>query len=95
MYKAQAFVETEKASRYLKALCNHFDRKVTAQYDDNQGTVQFGFGDCQMQATNGTLVISIQADTDENFGRVKHVVGDHLVRFSGEDVPGVDWVDKA
>lgn len=35
---ATAHVETGKASRYLKALCNHFDRKVTASYDDaNEG----------------------------------------------------------
>jgi iron complex transport system substrate-binding protein len=34
---ATAQVATPKASRYLKALCNHFDRKAEARYDDNRG----------------------------------------------------------
>ncbi|MCA9884626.1 MAG: DUF2218 domain-containing protein [Anaerolineae bacterium] len=95
MHKAHAIVETEKASRYMKALCNHFDRKVTATYDDDQGTVQFGFGDCQMQASSDSLVIDIQADGDENFNRIKHVIGDHLIRFSGEDITAIEWVDES
>jgi len=95
MLKAHATVETEKASRYLKALCNHFDRKVTAEYNDTQGTVAFGFGDCQMEATDNTLQISIQAETDENFGRVKYVISDHLIRFAPNEDLSVDWVEEA
>jgi len=95
MLKAQASVETEKASRYLKALCNHFDRKVKAEYNDTQGTVAFGFADCQMEAIDSTLKISIQAETEENFGRVKYVVSDHLIRFAPNESLIVDWVDSA
>lgn len=93
MLKAQAEVTTDKSSRYLKALCNHFNRKVTAEYDDNHGTVQFGFGYCELDATEGKLAIFIQAEDDENFGRVKYVVADHLERFSGEDALQVEWHD--
>ncbi|MEM9954482.1 MAG: DUF2218 domain-containing protein [Chloroflexota bacterium] len=91
MLKAQTSVETAKASRYLKALCNHFDRKVTATYDDNHGTVNFGFGDCEMTATENTLSISVESDNEENFGRVKYVVSDHLERFSGDEALKVTW----
>lgn len=91
MYKAQTTIETAKASRYLKALCNHFNRKVTAEYDDNQGTVNFGFADCQMTATDDRLSISVEADSDENFGRAKYVVSDHLERFSGDEALKVIW----
>ncbi len=28
-----------RAERYLKALCNHFNRKVTASYKGNRGMV--------------------------------------------------------
>ncbi|MEQ8676102.1 MAG: DUF2218 domain-containing protein [Aggregatilineales bacterium] len=92
MYKAQAIVETAKASRYLKALCNHFDRKVTAEYDDNHGNVDFGFGNCQMVATENTLSISIQADDEEQFAQVKFVIADHLERFSGDEALKSEWV---
>ena len=95
MLKAQASVETEKAARYLKALCNHFDRKVKAEYSDTQGTIAFGFADCQMEAMDSTLKISIQAETNENFGRVKYVVSDHLIRFAPNETLSIDWVEEA
>jgi hypothetical protein len=95
MFKAQATVETEKAARYLKALCNHFDRKVKAEYNDTQGTIACGFADCQMEAIDSKLQISIQAETDENFGRVKYVVSDHLIRFAPNEDLSVDWVEEA
>lgn len=95
MLSAQAKVETEKAERYLKALCNHFNRKVTAEYTDNHGTVQFGFGYCEMDADTQSLIIRIQADNDENFARVKYVVSDHLERFSGDEGLKVNWVESA
>jgi len=94
MLNAQATVQTPKASRYLKALCNHFNRKVTAEYDDNHGTVQFGFGTCEMDADDQQLVIRVQAEDDENFARVKYVVSDHLERFSGDEGLRVQWEEK-
>lgn len=86
-------VETTKASRYLKALCNHFNRKVTAEYNDNHGTVQFGFGYCEMDADDNTLSIRIQADNDESFSRVKDVIASHLERFANNEFH-LEWVDQ-
>ena len=53
MHQTRATVPTGKASRYLKALCNHFDRKVSATYDDALGKVEFGFAYCEMRASEG------------------------------------------
>lgn len=94
MLTAEATVYTSKASRYLKALCNHFDRKVDATYDDNHGKVQFGFAYCELDANDETLEIRIKAQSEDNFARVKHVVGDHLERFSGKDALQVHWVES-
>lgn len=94
MMKAHAAVETPKAARYLKALCNHFDRKATAEYTDTRGTVQFGFGRCELNALDHTLLIDVQADDAENFARIKHVVADHLVRFSTDEALNVQWTDS-
>ncbi|RMG77022.1 MAG: DUF2218 domain-containing protein [Chloroflexi bacterium] len=91
--KSQAIVETPKATRYLKALCNHFSRKVTTQVVDGVGHVQFGFANCQMFATDCTLTIHITAQTEDNFERVKFVISDHLERFSGDTHLQVSWVD--
>ena len=94
MLSTQATVETAKASRYLKALCNHFNKKVTAEYTDNQGTVQFGFAYCEMQARDNTLVIDLQASTDDEFNRAKFVVSDHLMRFAADENLEVVWIDQ-
>jgi hypothetical protein len=94
MLSAKATIETAKASRYLKALCNHFNRKVEAEYDDERGTVQFGFAYCEMHALGDTLVIDIQAETDSEFDRVKYVISDHLERFGASEGLAVVWVNE-
>ena len=41
-----AAIETDKAERLLKALCNHFARKRTVGYEGNKGFFDFGDGKC-------------------------------------------------
>ena len=90
---ATAQVKTPKAARYLKALCNHFDRKAEARYDDNNGHIQFSFGECSLHAVEDALLLQVIAESDTRFDRVKHVVADHLVRFGVMEELVVDWVD--
>lgn len=90
---AYACVETAKALRYLKALCNHFDRKVTASYDDVNGCIQFPFGDCELHAAADALLITVSAESETMLARTKDVVADHLVRFGEKEELAVNWVD--
>ena len=90
---AAAQVDTAKAPRYLKALCNHFDRKATARYDDNSGHVQFPFGECTLRADENALLIQVVAESETKFARVKHVVADHLARFGVNEELVVNWID--
>lgn len=91
-HAATARVETAKASRYLKALCNHFNRKVSAAYTDDHGQVRFPFGECTMQVAGGYLELRVSAESEEMLARTRHVVGDHLVRFGSKEELVVDWV---
>lgn len=91
--KAVTTVHTPKAARYLKALCNHFNRKVQATYTETHGTVAFGFGHCEMDADEQTLTIRIEAATDEDFARVQYVVADHLERFAAGESLQLAWVE--
>lgn len=93
-FTAQANVQTDKASRYLQALCGHFDRKVSTAWTAHEGNVNFGFGHCQMTADNESLAIYVQTETEEEFARVKHVVSDHLERFAVKDGLKADWIDE-
>lgn len=88
---AQARVATPKASRYLKALCNHFDRKVEAHYDDESGHIHFPFGDCELRAEAEELLISVSAADETMLARLKDVVADHLVRFGNKEELVVNW----
>lgn len=95
MLKAQATVETHKASRFLKALCNHFNRKVTAEYSDAHGIVQFGWADCQMDALENQLVINVQANDGENIDRAKAVIVSHLLKFAPNESLDVVWIEQS
>lgn len=90
---AMARVETKKPSRYLKALCNHFNRKVTATYSDDHGYVVFPFGECRMQVAGDYLELHVSANSDARLTRTKHVVADHLVRFGNKEELEVHWVE--
>jgi len=89
---ATARVETPRASRYLRALCNHFDRKVQAEYDDNEGYIHFPFGECELRAEADALLITVSADSEVRMARTRHVVADHLLRFAQKETLQVDWV---
>ncbi|MBC7810227.1 MAG: DUF2218 domain-containing protein, partial [Burkholderiales bacterium] len=58
------------------------------------GTVEFGFGNCEMQAQRDSLFIRVHADDVEAFERVKYVVGDHLERFAKKESIQVTWLDQ-
>ncbi|MFK7802463.1 MAG: DUF2218 domain-containing protein [Anaerolineae bacterium] len=89
---ARAEVNTIKASRYMKALCNHFDRKAKANYDDAKGKIEFSFGFCNLEAAADRLFITVSAQDGEQLERTKQVIGSHLVRFGEKDELHVDWL---
>jgi hypothetical protein len=91
--KATAHVPTGRASHYIKVLCRHFEHKVPAEFNDERGDVNFPFGKCQLLAQPEALVLQVDAEDEENFERVKAVVGSHLEKFAyrGETIT-VDWV---
>ena len=58
-----AIIETDKAERLMKALCNHFARKITARYEGDKGYIEFGDGKCEITATSSTLKFLAESDT--------------------------------
>ncbi|MEM7125946.1 MAG: DUF2218 domain-containing protein [Chloroflexota bacterium] len=96
---AAAQVKTAKASRYLKALCNHFARGATADYeiDKNEvgyGSVIFEFGECTMGANAEILTLRVSAISQMRFERVKGVIDSHLERFANKEELQIDWIDS-
>ncbi len=91
---AEARVATGNASHYIKVLCNHFGRKVAAEFTATQGSVQFPFGVCQLSGDPEELVLRVQADNDQQLAQLKGVVGEHLEKFARRgEVITVVWQD--
>jgi uncharacterized protein len=90
-----ATIETDKAERLLKALCNHFARKRTAHYEGNKGSIDFGDGKCELTATSNALTFQAEADTTEGLEHVKRAVDNHLGRFTPDEELQVNWEDPA
>jgi hypothetical protein len=86
-----AVVNTDKAERLMKALCNHFSNKTSAHYEGDKGYVEFRDGKCELTATASTLTLQVEAQNAESHARLAQVVGDHLQRFTpGEDL-AIRW----
>ena len=90
-----ATIETDKAERLMKALCNHFARKITARYEGDKGYIEFGDGKCELTATSSTLKFQAEADTADGLEHVKRAVGNHLQRFTIEEDIQITWKDPS
>ena len=89
-----ATVKTEKAERYMKALCNHFSRKVSASYEGNIGSVDFGSGSCMLEAKDDALILKVESDTVQNLTQLEQVMSSHLIRFTQNEILEVKWIDE-
>jgi len=90
-----AVIETDKAERLMKALCNHFAQKTTAWYEGDKGDIEFGDGKCEITATSSMLKFQAEADTADGLDHVKQAVDKHLLRFTPEDNFQLNWRDPS
>jgi hypothetical protein len=92
---AEAHVRSDRASRYLVQLCKHFSHKVSAEYDDARGKVEFQPGSCVMHAAGNRLTLRCEASNDADLRTVMDVVASHLARFAWQEELAVVWRDEA
>lgn len=92
MPRATSTFETERASRYLQAMCRHFAHKVSVSYDAAKGKAEMPYGLLNMRAAGNTLHFEIEADDDHLLDRMKYVVEAHIVRFAfREKLKKLNW----
>ena len=90
-----ATIQTDKAERLMKALCNHFARKIPAKYEGDKGYIEFGDGKCEITATSSTLKFQAEAESTDGLDHVKRAVVKHLSRFSPEENFQFNWKDHS
>lgn len=86
-----ATFKSERANRYMAALCHHFGRKVDAGCDTANGWVQFPFGRCEMSLENDELTFHAHAEDPDRLDQVVQIVSNHLDRFAFRETPELRW----
>ena len=75
----------------MKALVNHFSRKVDASYDGNNGSISFGFGRCDIEAQSDALIFVAESDDQPSLSRLEGVIDSHLKRFMQDEEVSLTW----
>ncbi|GAB5487516.1 MAG: DUF2218 domain-containing protein [Parasphingorhabdus sp.] len=91
MINSKSNVPTDKASKYLQQMCNHFGHKTDVVETDGGQAIQFGFGAGELVASEDTLVLIARAESDENLTKTENVLGSHLERFAFRENLSVTW----
>jgi uncharacterized protein len=89
--KSRAEVATDKPVPYMRQLCKHFGHKVDASFGEDSGYIQFEFGRCELNASEGLLSLDVSAADAESHERMERVIGSHLERFGRRDELTVSW----
>jgi len=61
------------------------------EWSETRGTVNFGWGQCTMEASAGTLTLRAEAADQENLQRVQDIVARDIERFGKRDHLTVMW----
>jgi hypothetical protein len=81
------------AARHMGAGWGQAESGVQArvEWSETDGTVDFGWARCTLQATAAALMLRAEAADQENLQRVQGTVADHLERFGRRDHLTVTW----
>ncbi|CAA0097135.1 Uncharacterised protein [BD1-7 clade bacterium] len=74
-------VVIDDPSRALKRMCKHFAHKVSADWDDHEGTVDFAMGRCRMRALDETLRFICSAPSASELREITETIDRHVLHF--------------
>ncbi len=80
--------------RLIRRLCKHWAHKITTEYSDNEGSVDFGNQKlAKLYANNGTITIKISTPTQSDLETIQDVVERHVLRMiPEEEISKIEWV---
>ncbi|MEV0483487.1 DUF2218 domain-containing protein [Streptomyces sp. NPDC050508] len=65
--------------------------QIQVEWSDNDGLLRLPWGQCILRAVPGALRVRVEAEDQENLGRLRDLVTTHLGRFSRRDPLRVEW----
>lgn len=96
-HTATALVPTRSGSRYLQQLCKHWSHNLAVEYTPERGTVVFpkdargaNYPEDALttfEAQSETLLVRIDASSEEQLEGLKGAVARHLDRFAFREAP--------
>lgn len=89
--ETHAEFQTERASRYLVSLCQHFGHKLPVELKETTGRIEFPFGQCNLESSEARLRLDASAATRDDLDKVVEVVTSHLERFAFRENPNIKW----
>jgi hypothetical protein len=103
---ATAHIRTDRASVFLKQLCEHFadpshrhsDQEFEVTFDDREGFIDFApviSGTCRMEAREKELVVEATGTDQLALNRVQRLIARHLSRAAYEDRLDLEWSPAA
>lgn len=96
MPKATSRLASDRASRYLQAMCRHFAHKVEVQYGTERGWAAMPYGSLYMRVIDNVLHFEIEAADEALLERLKSVIDAHIVRFAfREKLERLEWSEPA
>ncbi len=92
MATARSAFRTERASRYIALMCKHFAHKVETEHDETTGRAALPTGPALMEARDGALHFTVEAQDEAGLERAKAIIESHIVRFAFRDkLETLDW----
>jgi hypothetical protein len=102
MKDSLAIVPTQLGSKYLQQLCKHWQHSLAVEFTPQVGTIVFpknargadhpGDGVVTLTAAEGSLLVHVQATSQEQLSGLQGAVSRHLDRFAFREAPlAFDW----
>ncbi|MBT8767992.1 DUF2218 domain-containing protein [Metapseudomonas boanensis] len=88
---ASAYVATPTPARYISRLCKHFAHRVTVEFDEQRGRIEFDLGLGLLRAEGDGLTLSVESQTQEGLDRLQEIVGSHFVRVAWQEELQLEW----
>ena len=86
-------VSSAKAEKYMASLCKHFARKVVVKTgSENNCTIQFDMGQCEMHLETTDLHFECVAETHEALDVVRYIVDQHIIKLGDFKGLSLEWV---
>jgi hypothetical protein len=81
---SRANIALTSPQRTLQKLCKHFNHKVNAHWQHASGEVDFGIGECKLQAAAQQLLVTCHAQQLSDLNEIEHTIERHIGPMSGQ-----------